>query len=150
MERLLALGSGELFLVTYFFWMVPVFLLMVLLAVLSRRHEQQMVAGKLPGMVASGLISPNEATWLGSIRTRKLAIREATRIGGAAAGKSVKKFAVQVVRLAFVRDRIDRGFGDAEVFALQHEDAQGVLAARAAAPVLYTMAGYYAPVPLRR
>ncbi|MGV0625374.1 PrsW family intramembrane metalloprotease [Mycolicibacter minnesotensis] len=146
----LAIGGGQLFLITYLFWMVPVFLLMVLLAVLSRRHEQQLVAGKLPLMVAGGLISPNEATWLGSIRTRKHAIREATRIGGRRAGRSVKKFAAQVVRLAFIRDRIDRGFGDPEVYALQHEDAYGVVAARAAAPVLYTMAGYHAPLLVRR
>ena len=146
----LAMGNGQFFLATYLFWMVPVFLLMVLLGILSRRHEQQLVATKLPGMVAGGLISPNEQTWLGSIRSRKLAIREATRIGGRPAGRSVKKFAAQVVELAFVRDRIDRGFGDAEVFALQDEDAYGVIAARAAAPVLYTMAGYHSPLPVRR
>jgi RsiW-degrading membrane proteinase PrsW (M82 family) len=146
----LAMGGGQLFLVTYLFWLVPVFLLMVLLAILSRRHEQQLVATKLPAMVAGGLISPNEATWLGSIRTRKHAIREATRIGGRPAGRAVKRFAVQVVRLAFIRDRIDRGFGDPEVFAEQHEDAYGVVAARAAAPVLYTMAGYRSPLPVRR
>nr|WP_234812261.1 PrsW family intramembrane metalloprotease [Mycolicibacter longobardus] len=146
----LAAGGGRLFLVTYLFWMVPVFLLMVVLGVLSRRHEQQLVASKLPAMAAGGLISPNEATWLGSIRSRKLAIREATRIGGRPAGRSVKKFAAQVVELAFVRDRIDRGFGDAEVWALQNEDAYGVVAARAAAPVLHTMAGYHSPLPVRR
>jgi hypothetical protein len=144
------MGGGQLFLVTYLFWLVPVFLLMVLLAILSRRHEQQLVATKLPAMVAGGLISANEATWLGSIRTRKHAIREATRIGGRPAGRAVKRFAVQVVRLAFIRDRIDRGFGDPEVLAEQHEDAYGVVAARAAAPVLYTMAGYRSPLPVRR
>ncbi len=146
----LAMGRGEFFLVTYVFWLAPVFLLMVLLAVLSRRHEQQLVATKLPGMVMGGLISPNEATWLGSIRGRKLAIREATRIGGRPAGRAVKKFADQVVRLAFIRDRIDSGFGDPEVFAVQQEDAHGVVAARQAAPVLYTMAGYHSPLPVRR
>lgn len=146
----LALGGARFFLVTYVTWMVPVFLLMVLLGVLSRRHEQQLVASKLPAMVAGGLISPNEETWLGSIRTRKQAIREARRIGGRPAAQSVKRFAAQVVELAFVRDRIDRGFGDPEVFALQHEDAYGVVAARTAAPVLHTMAGYRSPALVRR
>ncbi|WP_419179188.1 PrsW family intramembrane metalloprotease [Mycolicibacter engbaekii] len=146
----LAMGGGQLFLATYVFWLAPVFLLMVLLGMLSRRHEQHLVASKLPGMVASGLISPNEATWLGSIRHRRMAIREATRIGGRPAGRAVKRFATQVVQLAFMRDRIDRGFGDPEVFAAQYEDAYGVLAARAAAPVLYTMAGYRSPELIRR
>lgn len=146
----LAMGGAQFFLATYLFWMAPVFLLMVVLGILNRRHEQQLVAGKLPTMVAGGLISPNEETWLGSIRARKHAIREARRIGGKPAARSVKEFAAQVVELAFVRDRIDRGFGDHEVFALQHEDAYGVVAARAAAPVLYTMGGYRSPLPVRR
>jgi RsiW-degrading membrane proteinase PrsW (M82 family) len=146
----LAMGGPRYFLTTYLFWMVPVFLLMVVLGAVSRRHEQHLVATKLPAMVIGGLISPNEQTWLGSIRARKHAIREAKRIGGKPAARSVKKFAAQVVELAFVRDRIDRGFGDAEVFALQHEDAYGVVAARAAAPVLHTMAGYHSAVPVRR
>jgi hypothetical protein len=146
----LAIGGAQFFLATYLFWMVPVFLLMVLLGILSRRHEQQLVASKLPAMVVGGLISPNEETWLGSIRARKQAIREARRIGGQPAARSVKKFAAQVVELAFVRDRIDRGFGDPEVFAMQHEDTYGVLAARAAAPVLHTMAGYRSPALVRR
>lgn len=146
----LAMGGGDFFLVTYIFWLAPVFMLMVVLALLSRRHEQQLVATKLPAMVLGGLITPNEQTWLGSLRTRKMAIREAKRLGGRRAGRSVKKFATQVVELAFVRDRIDTGFGDPQVFARQHEDAYGVVAARAAAPVLYAMAGYHLPAPVRR
>lgn len=128
----------------YLLWMVPIFALAIVLAVTSRRREQRIVAGKLPGMVSASLITPNEATWLGSIRTRKVALGEARRLGGRPARKSVKNFAAQVVELAFVRDRIDRGFGDQRVFALQTEEAYAVHAARAAAPTLQTLAGYRA------
>ena len=103
------------------------------------------MAAKLPGMVSAGLVTPNEATWLGSIRDRKLGVAEATRLGGRPAGRAVRKFAAQVVELAFVRDRIDRGFGDPRVVALLNEEAHGVYAARAAAPVLQGMAGYQPP-----
>jgi RsiW-degrading membrane proteinase PrsW (M82 family) len=137
-----SLLSAQAYFLTYLFWMVPIFALAIALGVVSRRREQLVVAAKLPGMVAAGLVTPNEATWLGSIRTRKAAINEATRLGGRPAGKAVKKFAGQVVELAFVRDRIDRGFGDQRAFALQNEEAYGVYAARVAAPVLQTMAGY--------
>ncbi|HYO04023.1 MAG TPA: PrsW family intramembrane metalloprotease, partial [Mycobacterium sp.] len=54
-------------------------------------------------------------------------------------------FAAQVIELAYVRDRIDRGFGDQRVHALLNEETYGVYAARAAAPVLQTVAGYRAP-----
>jgi RsiW-degrading membrane proteinase PrsW (M82 family) len=138
------LGIEAYFLV-YFLWMVPVFGLAIVLAVSSRRREQRTVAAKLPGMVTAGVVTLNEATWLGSIRTRKLAIGEATRLAGKPAGKGVKNFAAQVIELAFVRDRIDRGFGDQRALALLNDEAYGVYAARAAAPVLQSIAAYRAP-----
>ena len=82
------LGLGAYF-VVYVLWMVPIFGLAIWLGVASRRREQRVVAEKLPGMVAAGLVTPNEATWLGSIRHRKAAIgagdpgrRAARRQGG--------------------------------------------------------------------
>ena len=102
-------------------------------------------------MVQAGLVTPNEATWLGSLRHRKAAIAQATRYGGRPAGKAVKRFAAQVVELAFVRDRIDRGFGDPRAQALLVEEAYRVHAARAAAaPALHALAGYRAPADAMR
>jgi protease PrsW len=137
------LGVETYFLV-YLVWMVPIFGLAIWLGVASRRREQKVVAGKLPGMVTAGLVTANEATWLDSLRHRKAAIAQANRVGGKPAAKSVKKFAHQVVELAFVRDRIDRGFGDERVNALLTEEAYGVYGARAAAPALQALAGYRA------
>jgi RsiW-degrading membrane proteinase PrsW (M82 family) len=140
-----SLIGPETYLGVYVFWMVPVFVAAIVLGVQSRRREQRVVAAKLPGMVAAGLLSPNEAGWLGSIATRKHAIAAANRLGGRPARKSVKAFAAQVVELAFVRDRIDRGFGDERVNAMQTEEAYRVYAARAQAPTLQALAMYRAP-----
>jgi protease PrsW len=137
------LGVGTYFGV-YLFWMVPIFAAVIVLAVRSRRLEQRVVAAKLPGMVSAGLVTPNEATWLGSIATRKRALVEANRLGGRSARKAIRNFAAQVVELAFVRDRIDRGFGDERVYALQTEEAYRVHAARAAAPTLQWLANHRA------
>jgi protease PrsW len=137
-------GVGTYFLV-YLCWMVPVFGLAIWLAIASRRREQRIVAAKLPGMVSAGLVTPNEATWLSSIRSRKLAIGEVTRFAGKPAAKGVKNFAAQIIELAFVRDRIDRGFGDPRVHALLNDETYGVYEARAAAPVLQSVAAYRAP-----
>ena len=138
-------GAGTYFIV-YAVWMVPIFVTMIVVAVISRRREQHVVAAKLPGMVAAGLITPNEATWLGSLKSRHGAIKQATLAGGRPAGKAVAAFAAAVVELAFVRDRIDRGFGNAQVYALQQEEVYAVTAARSAAPILHWMAHYRAPV----
>lgn len=133
----------EAYFTVYLLWMMPIFGLAIWLAVASRRREQRVVAAKLPNMVAANLVTANEASWLGSIRGRKLAIGEASRHGGKVAGKNVKAFATQVVELAYVRDRIDRGFGDDRMQALLHEESYRVHAARAAAgPTLQYLAGY--------
>jgi RsiW-degrading membrane proteinase PrsW (M82 family) len=145
-----SLLSAAAYFLVYALWMVPIFGLAIWLGVASRRREQRVVAAKLPGMVAAGVVTANEATWLGSIRDRKLAIDHATRHGGRQAGKSVKNFAAQVGELAFVRDRIDRGFGDERVHALLNEEAYGVHGARAAAPTLQWLANYQAPQLRRR
>ncbi|EUA60851.1 hypothetical protein I542_0987 [Mycobacteroides abscessus 1948] len=57
----------------------------------------------------------------------------------------MKNFAAQVVELAFVRDRIERGSRDPRDVAMQTEEAYAVMAARArAAPILQALAGYRA------
>ena len=137
-----SLLGPEAYFGVYLLWMVPIFALAIWLGVGSRRREQRVVAEKLPGMVAAGLVTENEASWLGSMRNRKLAIHEARRHGGRAAGKGVKRFASQVVELAFVRDRIDRGFGDERVQALLNEEAYAVHQARSAATTLQWLATY--------
>ena len=84
-----ALVGIEAYFGLYLVWMMPIFVLAIVLAVRSRRREQRIVAEKLPGMVAAGLVTPNEATWLGSIRTRKLAV--AWRPEASAAGKAASR-----------------------------------------------------------
>ena len=140
-----SLVSFEAYILVYVFWMVPMFALAIWLSIASRRREQRIVAAKLPGMVAANLVTTNEATWLGSLKARKVALGEVTRVAGKPEAKAVKNFAHQVVELAFVRDRIDRGFTDQRVIALQNEEAYWVLAARAQAPALQTLAAYRAP-----
>nr|WP_090341907.1 PrsW family intramembrane metalloprotease [Mycolicibacterium malmesburyense]CRL72030.1 integral membrane protein [Mycolicibacterium malmesburyense] len=138
------LGIGWYFGI-YLYWMMPLFALAIVLGIQSRRREQAIVTSKLPGMVQAGLVTPNEATWLGSLRHRKQALAQAGQQGGRPARKAVKRFAAQVVELAFVRDRIDRGFGDPRVQAMLVEEAYALYAARAEMPTLHTLAAYRAP-----
>ena len=80
---------------------------------------------------------------MGTMASRKAAVQAALRFGGRQAATAVKRFALQVVELAYVRDRIDRGFGDERVFALQNAEVQAVSAARTAAgPALAQLAAY--------
>ncbi len=128
-----ALLGSKTYMHVYVVWMMPVFALAIVLAVMSRRRERQIIAAKMPGMVSAGLLTPTEAGWACSLKARKAAVRSAGQFGGRQAASSVKRFVVKVVELAYVRDRIDRGYGDDRVFALEAEEANGLLAARAAA-----------------
>jgi len=142
-----ALLGASTYLGVYVLWMMPIFGLAITLAVVSRRRERHIIASKLPGLVAYGLVTPPEATWLGSLQSRKTAVASARRFGGRRAAWSVKRFTMAVVELAYVRDRIDRGFGDDRVFALQNEEAHRLVAARAdAGPALHLLNGYRFPV----
>ncbi|OBF22220.1 PrsW family intramembrane metalloprotease [Mycobacterium sp. ACS4331] len=139
------LGPGA-YLGVYLLWMVPMFALAIVLAVRSRRREQEIVAAKLPGMVAAGLVSPNEATWLGSLRNRRAAVATVASHAGRSAARGVRHFSAQVVELAYAQDRIDRGFGDERVVAYRNEETYRLYAARAyAAPTLGWLANYRAP-----
>ena len=82
--------------------------------------------------VLIGMVSSMRIVTSG-LRGRKLAVAAATAHGGKPIGRAVHNFALQVVELAFVRDRIDRGFGDQRVQALFYEETQAVYAARDAA-----------------
>ena len=142
-----ALIGASAYLGVYVMWMMPIFALAITVAVASRRRERRIITAQLPAMVAGGLVAPQEAPWLASIPARKLAVAAARRHGGRPAGSAVKRFVQQVIELAYVRDRIDRGFGDPRVFALQNEEAYRVAAYRAAAgPALYQLGGYRFPV----
>ena len=124
-----ALMGASTYLGVYVLWMMPIFALAITLAVASRRRERRIIAAQLPAMVAGGLVAPQPRPpgWR-SLPARKLAVATARRHGGRPAGSAVKRFVQQVIELAYVRDRIDRGFGDERVFALQNEEAHRVAA----------------------
>lgn len=144
-----ALLGARAYLGIYVLWMMPIFALGITLAVSSRRRERHIITQKMPGMIAAGLVTPAEAAWVGSLPGRRAAVRAARQFGGRRAASAVKAFFLQVVELAYVRDRIDRGFGDERVFALQNEDAYRVVATRTAAgPALQHLNGI--AVPARR
>ena len=136
----------------YVFWMVPIFGLAIVLGV---RKPPQGAARRRRQTARHGRGGPGDPQRgdLAGLDPQPQARRSARRPGSAGkpAGKSVKTFAAQVVELAFVRDRIDRGFGDQRVFALLNEEAYGVYAARAAAPALQgAWPEYRATEPLGR
>jgi len=116
----------------------------IVLAVHSRRREQRIVAEKLPGMVAAASSPRTRPTWLGSLPTGS---RRSARQAGSGESPSQGRQELRRPggRIAYVRDRIDRGFGDERVFRAAERGGVLVHMARAAAPTLPSLAGYRAP-----
>lgn len=131
------------YVVTYLAVMVPAFVVLARQALRSRRLEGVVVRRELPEMVWTGLVSPQEAGWLGTLRSRAARTRGLPRQEAGV----INDYIDAVTELAFVRDRIKRGWSTPELQAHQAELAMFVGGLHTdAAPTLQRMTGGAYPV----
>ncbi|WP_405424324.1 PrsW family glutamic-type intramembrane protease [Streptomyces erythrochromogenes] len=97
------------FYVVYSCVMVPLFGLLVWVAVRIRRGRLQAVARELALYAAAGWLAPAEVPALASMPARSLARSLARRSGGRAAGRAVARYEADAVALALLRNRARRG-----------------------------------------
>ena len=101
--------GGLGFIGVYFLFMVPVFGLMVWLAVWSRRNELRTVGRLLPVYASAGWISAPVPLVLSSMRTRKQAQDLARFTLGPVGGRTMREYLGFATALAFLRQRAERG-----------------------------------------
>ncbi|MFJ8012136.1 PrsW family glutamic-type intramembrane protease [Streptomyces sp. NPDC096339] len=97
------------FYVVYGCVMVPVFALLLWLAVWIRRRRLRAVARELAEYAAAGWLTPAEVPALASMPARSLARTLARRNGGRAAGRAVARYEEDATALALLRNRARRG-----------------------------------------
>lgn len=97
------------FYVVYGCVMVPVFGLLLGLAVRIRRRRLRAVAGELAVYAAAGWLGPAEVPALASMPARSLARSLARRSGGRAAGRAVARYQADAAALALLRSRARSG-----------------------------------------
>ncbi|WP_443333576.1 PrsW family intramembrane metalloprotease [Streptomyces sp. CB00455] len=97
------------FYVVYGCVMVPVFGLLLYLAVRIRRRRLRAVAGELAVYASAGWLGPAEVPALASMPARSLARSLARRSGGRAAGRAVARYEADAAALALLRNRARRG-----------------------------------------
>lgn len=128
-------GGGMGFLVGYVLIGVPLFAGAIVLAIMSRRRERQLVAKHLPRMASDGILTQGQAA---SFTT--MAGRKAARSQVAASGKQsldlFRQLTDAATELAFVRDRFDHGLADQRMYQLHQDLVAACRHARAEAPVL--------------
>jgi protease PrsW len=95
------------FLLFYLLLMVPVFIGMVVFALVMRSRESQMIASRLYDYVRFGWILPHDVPFVATLRGRRALRQHAKRTGpdGEAAAKYFQRTATE---LAYLRDKIVR------------------------------------------
>lgn len=103
------IGSGEFFLLTYLFAMVPGFFVMAGLAGWARAREGRILAQAMQDLAGRGYLPDHELTWLTRLPARKAARRHAARVGGPAAERAMRDYQQQVIALAALHHMVLRG-----------------------------------------
>lgn len=98
-------GSG--FILLYLFMMVPVFIGMVVFALVMRSREGQMIASRLYDYVRFGWLVPQDVPLIATLRGRK-ALRQNARRYGPQAEAAAKAFQQNATELAYLRDKVVR------------------------------------------
>ncbi len=129
----LMIDDGRNAIATYFFLMVPAFLLLSGFAIWSRRREGAVLTAALSDCAQRGFLDPAEIPWLARIPARRFARRYAERAGGRSARRTMVAYQVEAVELGFLHSRFLRGVAPPD-FA--HVGQQHVEAMRALRPGL--------------
>ncbi|HEY0691685.1 MAG TPA: PrsW family glutamic-type intramembrane protease [Kribbella sp.] len=126
-------AGGGGFIGVYLFLMVPVFIGMVVFALVMRSREGQMIASRLYDYVRFGWMTPQEVPLIATLRGRK-ALRQNAKRYGAQAEAAAKAFQQTATELAYLRDKIVRQVIGAEALETEKELLDELRARRPSVP----------------
>ena len=125
----LLVDDGRNAIATYFFLMVPAFLLLAGFATWSRRREGAVLTAALSDCAQRGFLHPAEIPWLARIPARRFARRYAESVGGRPARRAMVAYQTEAVELGFLHSRYLRGVPppDFALIGQEHVDRMRVL-----------------------
>ena len=126
----LMIDDGRNAIATYFFLMVPAFLLLSGFAVWSRRREGAVLTVALTDCAQRGFLDPAEIPWLARIPARRFARRYAEKVGGPVARRAMVAYQNEAVELGFLHSRFLRGVPPPDFAALGQEHVDRMRALR--------------------
>jgi protease PrsW len=115
------IGGGAGFLLTYVVVMVPVFALVVAVAVWVRRREGRVLTRALDDCARRGWLHPAEVPWVASLAHRGAARNYARRLRGSWGAQAVKEYQHALAELGFLHDRVMHGRGPRDAPQRHHE-----------------------------
>jgi RsiW-degrading membrane proteinase PrsW (M82 family) len=116
----------------YLLVMVPAFAATVALAAWSRRREGATVARQLPAYVEAGWLAPEDVPMLASLPHRRQALHWVEERSGPEGGRALRDFQHAATELAFLRDRVERGYPVEDFLRRERELLDQVARTRAA------------------
>ena len=112
--------GGLAFFGVYMLIMVPIFIALLVVIVVSLRQEGKTVREQLEPEVAGGVLGAGDVWALGSIRERRRAVKAAERTGGNAGKRARKALHEAATELAFLRRRLERA-GEQQRYGITQE-----------------------------
>ncbi|TWD82683.1 RsiW-degrading membrane proteinase PrsW (M82 family) [Kribbella amoyensis] len=126
-------AGGGGFITVYLFLMVPIFIAMVVFAVVMRSREGQMIASRLYDYVRFGWLVPQDVPLIATLRGRK-ALRQNAKRYGVQAETAAKAFQATATELAYLRDKIVRQVIGAEALDTEKKLLDELRARRPSVP----------------
>lgn len=126
-------AGGGGFIGVYLFLMVPIFIGMVVFALVMRSREGQLIASRLYDYVRFGWMSPQDVPLIATLRGRK-ALRQNAKRYGAQAEAAAKAFQQTATELAYLRDKIVRQVIGAEALETEKKLLDELRARRPSVP----------------
>ncbi|WP_026163497.1 PrsW family intramembrane metalloprotease [Kribbella catacumbae] len=126
-------AGGGGFITVYLFLMVPIFIAMVVFALVMRSREGQMIASRLYDYVRFGWLVPQDVPLIATLRGRK-ALRQNAKRYGAQAETAAKAFQHNATELAYLRDKIVRQVIGPEALKTEKELLDELRARRPSVP----------------
>ncbi|WP_433020078.1 PrsW family glutamic-type intramembrane protease [Kribbella sp. CA-294648] len=126
-------AGGGGFITVYLFLMVPIFIAMVVFALVMRSREGQMIASRLYDYVRFGWLVPQDVPLIATLRGRK-ALRQNAKRYGSQAETAAKAFQQNATELAYLRDKIVRQVIGPEALATEKRLLDELRARRPSVP----------------
>ena len=126
-------AGGGGFIVAYLCLMVPLFICLVVFALVMRSREGQMIASRLYDYVRFGWLIPQDVPLIATLRGRK-ALRQNAKRYGVQAETAAKAFQQNATELAYLRDKIVRQVIGPEALETEKRLLDELRARRASVP----------------
>ena len=117
----LMLHGGQNAVATYVFVMIPALLGMIAFALYVRGREGRLLTAALTDCARRGFLDPSEIPWLVRLPARRFCRRNAMRVGGQSARRTMAAYQTEAIELGYLHHRYLNGTAPSDFAVLGQE-----------------------------